>query len=899
LRVSIGLRKTFAGCASGVVLIAAFATGPAPAATRGRSHFRPTPAGEAPAGRYFVTIEGGTVAGSTDLTTVRSTQLSALDAARTSGGEIVFRYGRLVNGFSVELPAGVADRLAARGDVVSVTPVGVISPAIDSSVPFIGARRAWNRLDLNGKGVRIAVVDSGVDYTHAAFGGAGTRDEYDANDPTIVEQGSFPTKRVVDGHDFVGENYDVDDGSSANDTPDPDPDPLDSMGHGSHVAGICCSGGVPERLGKGVAFRSKILAYKVWSDDTSTADVLVAAFERAVDPNGDGDLDDRADIISFSGSVTYGSPASVESQAAQAAVEAGTVVVAAAGNAGGQFSYGGAYRAGGPSTAPGVISVAASRDPSDQIALFSSEGPARVSNALKPDISAPGEAIRSVSVGSGKGDTLMSGTSMSAPHISGSAALVLQAHPRWSPSKVKAALMNHALPKVKDGKNVVAAGVMGAGRVRVDESAEARSLVVPGSVSFGLRYLEGTEVVRESLTLMNNDSVRHHYVLNGSVLNAGVGEGVATVRVSADGEKWGRKAGLDVRSHSKRTIYLKVSLNGDAISTKRQLDGWYSRQRALDGGLTIHQSENGRDVMRVPWHVVVLAASDVESSAPSFAVKRGSGSVKLDARPSAGTAAADAYLLGGKDGGGDIGVPEADVSHFGVRSYTGRRIGDGPRGLPSETDAHSGATWKQFLTANDELREPIEFLVRTRRSHQTTETLEISVAIDVGADGEFESSVYKADYLAVKLPFRDGTCVYDMSLERPFRTCKQSYLSDYSRYNSNLTGIVVNAKAIGLTNSASRLSYRVVACSDSYSGDVALPVCDTAGGMKEGTYKAKVDVTDPSLDLNRWFCGGFWSNTGCSSGFKVEPGAQFGPSKLLLIFPNNDFARNVATATSR
>ena len=64
--------------------------------------------------------------------------------------------------------------------------------------------------------------------------------------------------------------------------------------------------------------------------------------------------------------------------------------------------------------------------------------------------------------------------------------------------------MNHALPEITDGGNVVAASIMGAGRVRVDESAKATSLVTPGSVSFGLRFLEGSEVDRVTLTLMNN-----------------------------------------------------------------------------------------------------------------------------------------------------------------------------------------------------------------------------------------------------------------------------------------------------------------------------------------------------------------------------------------------------------
>ena len=877
-----------------VLLFGVVLTGSAPASRRAPASSRPAIATPSAAGRYFVTMDAPVPARSSGLAAVRASQQGAVEAVARSGGDVIFRYGTLVNAFSAELPSGEADRLAARGDVARVEPVGLIEPAIDSSVPFIGAARAWQELGLTGKGVRIAIIDSGIDYTHAAFGGAGTRDEYDANDPTIIEPGTFPTAKVVDGWDFVGENYDVDGGA---DTPEPDPDPLDSEGHGSHVAGICCSKGVPNRLGRGVAYQAKILSYKVWADDTSTADVLVAAFERAVDPDQDGDFDDRADVISFSGAVTYGPPASVESEAAQAAVDAGSVVVAAAGNAGGQFSFGGAYRVGGPSSAEGVISVAASIDPSDEIALFTSEGPARVSNELKPDITAPGEGISSVAVGSGKGTTLMSGTSMSAPHVSGAAAIVLQEHPRWGPSKVKAALMNHALPEVMDGGNIVAASVMGAGRVRVDEAAATDSLVVPGSLSFGLRHLEDVEVVRDTMTLTNNSKKRHHYVLTASVLHSGVGD-VATPRVSVNGEDWARRASLDLRGGSKRKVYLKLRLDGGAITEERQLDGWYSRLRALDGGVTVRQSKNGRDVMRVPWHTVVLAASDVESSDSSFVLERGAGAVKLEAHPSAGVAAADAYLFGAKDAGGDIGVPEADVRHIGVRSFAGNKLGDGPRGLPTSPDQHSGLTWKEFLTSNDQLTEPIEFLVRTTRSHETTETLEINVAIDAGADGVFADNLYKADYLAVKLPFNAGTCVYDMSLDRPFRTCAESYHSDYSRYNSNLTGIVVNAQAVGLTNASPRLTYRVVACSDLYSGDVALPVCDQAGGMRKGTYKPKIDVTDPSLDLNRWFCGGFWSDSGCAAGFRVEPGASFGPSKLLLVFPNNDFVRNVATVTA-
>ncbi|MGH2755597.1 MAG: S8 family serine peptidase [Actinomycetota bacterium] len=887
--------------------VGTLATTASPAVSRrgdpARGALAPAPS-VAPAGRYFVVLDAPPAIGraptpsASDVSAIRAAQAPALAAVTRVGGRVGYRYTRLLNGFSTTLPAGAADALATRPDVARVTPVGLIRRATDTSVPFIGARRTWKRLGLKGKGIRVAVVDTGVDYTHAALGGPGTRAAYNDNDPTEIEPGSFPTKKVIDGYDFVGENYDVDDNSKANDTPEPDRDPLDGQGHGSHVAGICCGKGVRGELGKGVAFKAKIIAYKVWAENTSTSDVLVAAFERAVDPDRDGDLSDAADVISFSGSVTYGSPDSVESVAAQSAVEAGVVVVAAAGNAGGQFSSGGAYRVGAPAVAPGVIGVAASQDHSDGVALFSSEGPARGSDALKPDITAPGEGITSVDVGTGHGTTRMSGTSMAAPHVSGAAALLLQAHPRWSPAKVKAGLLNHARARVKDGGKVVQATVMGAGRIRIDRSAGAGSLALPGSVSFGLRYLEGKETVTARLRVMNNDKVRHRYAVRAGVAHSGVGDEVARPRVSRDGETWRRGIAFSLGRHKKQVVHLRIRLDGNSISQERQLDGWYATHRNIDGAVVVRQSRRGRDKLRVPWHVVPIAASDMDGARSSVDFNRGRGSVALEGGASAGRASVDAYILGGKDETGDTIVGEADITHFGVRSFAGRSIGDGPRGLPDKEDVHSGLRWKQFVTAHDKISEPVEFLIRTERTHATTDTMEVSVAIDTGADGVFASDRYKADYVATKLPFTEGTCVYDMSLDRPFRTCKETYLSDYSRYNSSLTGIVVDARAIGIRKKRSRLSYSVVACSDLFSGDVPLPVCDDAGAMRGGTHRAKVDVTAPPVKLNRWFCGGFWSDVGCAMGFEAKPGSKFGRDRLLLAFPNNDAERNVAVVSA-
>ncbi|HEY7660631.1 MAG TPA: S8 family serine peptidase, partial [Actinomycetota bacterium] len=329
---------------------------------------------QAQSGRYFVQLRAPAVLDRGQLAptaqraasaqTMRS-QAAAVAAAESAGGRVIFRYTRLVNAFSVEISAEGAAALARRGDVRLVERVPTVVRQNETSVPFIGAKKVWNKIGEQGKGVVVGVVDTGVDYTHADFGGSGDPADYEANDPDVIEPGSFPTNKVIGGTDLVGGNYSVTDDDPTNDVPVPDPDPLDDAidgDHGTHVAGTCCGNGVAGIIGAGVAPKSKIIAIKVWHSGDSTADVLVAAYEFAMDPDQDGSTDDAVDVVTCSCGVDWGLPSSLEAQAAQAVVDGGSVMVASAGNSGNQPAGGNAYVLGTPASAPGVISVAASID---------------------------------------------------------------------------------------------------------------------------------------------------------------------------------------------------------------------------------------------------------------------------------------------------------------------------------------------------------------------------------------------------------------------------------------------------------------------------------------------------------------------------------------------------------
>ena len=170
---------------------------------------------------------------------------------------------------------------------------------------------------------------------------------------------------------------------------------------------------------------------------------------------------------------------------------------------------------------------------------------------------------------------------------------------------------------------------------------------------------------------------------------------------------------------------------------------------------------------------------------------------------------------------------------MGARSFTGATIDGAPEGLPTGDDEFAGISWLDFLTDDNTPDEPVEIGVQTWGVHNVTETLEVDVLIDAGADGVFADDELQADFMAVKLAAPGGeVCVF--ALPSTFEDCDALYFADYSNYNSNLVGLVLDAQTIGLVDGESDFAYSVTACTGTFSGDVPGPVCDTAGAFDGG-----------------------------------------------------------------
>ncbi len=311
---------------------------------------------------------------------LQAAQTALMEQIAALGGREISRASKAVNTLAIAVDASLLPAVSKLSGIRSIQLIGTFStlqsadaaPAIATTdykevVPWSGADQLRAN-GITGVGTSVAVLDSGIDYTHAAFGGAGTAAAYlaawgsSAGDPANTTAVAWPQGNVVGGYDFVGETWP--NGPLA---PDPDPigapPPTNSLGvtgtdgnHGTSVADIIAGNPFPARPDNyGLAPGASLYAIKVCSAVSSSCSglAIVQGFDFALDPDGDGSISDRVDVINLSLGANYGLKENPSTEAATNASKVGVIVVASAGNSGDN-----PYIVGSPSSSPETISVA-------------------------------------------------------------------------------------------------------------------------------------------------------------------------------------------------------------------------------------------------------------------------------------------------------------------------------------------------------------------------------------------------------------------------------------------------------------------------------------------------------------------------------------------------------------
>lgn len=376
----------------------------------------------------------------------------------------MFTYSHAMNGVALKLSAAEAEVLAKVPGVRSVAPEFTRYLQTNIGPTWIKANLVWNGtatgVQNRGEGVIVGVIDSGINRTHSSFVGTGVSNPLPGGafrGYCTVSPAACNTK-LIGLWDFTAVGTGL-------------ADPVDTDGHGTHTASTAA--GAPFSIYSGVAPRANIIAYKACPGDTCTGSALIASINQAVA--------DGVHVINYSiGSgpsdpwAAVGGAINDDSEAFLAAREAGIVVAVSAGNDG---PFEGTH--GNPANSPWVMGVAAATHngggAGDRLASFSGRGPVVPLGVIKPDVTAPGVGIIAAGITAGNPNSTaqLSGTSMSAPHVAGAAALVKAANPALGADEIISALTLTARNSVTEGGQPTNPHEQGAGTIDVSLAVRA------------------------------------------------------------------------------------------------------------------------------------------------------------------------------------------------------------------------------------------------------------------------------------------------------------------------------------------------------------------------------------------------------------------------------------------
>jgi subtilase family protein len=480
-------------------------------------------------GAQAAALGGASVRAGRELTSIHATAVGEIRSKAAAGlGADLAKAGRTA--LAGHKAAGTLG--GALAGVQHVWLDGKVKAAgLDWNLEKINAPAAWST-GTTGKGVKVAVIDTGIDTTH----------------PDLAGQ--------------VGASVNFSDA----------PDTADHVGHGTHVAGtIAGTGAASGGARKGAAYGATLLNVKVLNDDGQGLDSsVIAGMEWAAQHGA------KVANLSLGGRPTDGTDP--DSQALdELTAQYDTLFVVAAGN-------GGSLRTiATPGAADAALTVAAT-DRDDAVTRFSSRGP-RIDGAFKPDISAPGDGIvEDRAAGTSLGTpvdqyyTTLSGTSMATPHVAGAAALLAQEHPDYSAAQLKSVLQatSHTLGGSAPG--VVFGSDQGAGRL--DAAAALHQQVVPdrATFDFGRLLCDSTTEMTRQVTLTNTGTTDASFDLSSQLtaLNNLQAAPAGMMTLSADH--------LTVPAGGSKTLTL-------TLDPSHALEGEYSGQvvaTPAGGGAPLH-----------------------------------------------------------------------------------------------------------------------------------------------------------------------------------------------------------------------------------------------------------------------------------------------------------------------